>query len=148
MIGRLLGGYTMTKVKSSIILVVYSPIASLLIISSMMPGGKTVIFYITETGFFISIIFASAFSLATTNLGKSTNQSSSFLIMGISGGFFLLLLFGFVADLFSLRTSLIIVVIPLLFSSLYGFCIKFLLKKNNEKQLCYTIRVIKHLLKL
>jgi FHS family L-fucose permease-like MFS transporter len=132
MIGRLLGAYTMTKVKSSIILGVFSLIASLLVISSMLLGGKTGIYCITGTGFFISIIFASVFSLATTNLGKSTNQASSFLIMGISGGFFLPLLFGVVADLFSLRTSLLIVIIPLLFTSLYGFGFKFLLKKNNE----------------
>jgi fucose permease len=50
--------------------------------------------------------------------------------MGISGGFFVPLLFGIVADSFSLRTSLIVVVIPLILTSLYGFAFKFLLKRS------------------
>jgi FHS family L-fucose permease-like MFS transporter len=72
-------------------------------------------------------MFASIFALATTNLGKYTNQASSLLIMGISGGFFIPILFGVVADSFSLRVSLIVVVIPLLVTSLYGFLFKRLL---------------------
>lgn len=131
MLGRLLGAWIMTKIKPSIILGLFTLIASFLVIASMAIGGKTGIYFITCIGFFISIVFASIFSLATTNLGKYTNQASSFLVMGISGGFFLPLLFGIIADNFSLRTSLIIVIIPLLLSSLYGFGFKFLLKKNN-----------------
>ena len=66
-------------------------------------------------------MFASIFALATTNLGKYTNQASSFIIMAISGGFFIPLIFGVVAVNFSLQISLIVVVIPLLFTSIYGF---------------------------
>ena len=54
-------------------------------------------------------------------LGKFPNEASSFLVMAISGGFFIPLLFGLVADSFSLKTSLIIVVLPLLLASWYGF---------------------------
>ncbi len=131
MLGRLLGAWIMTKIKPSITLGVSTLIAALLVIASMLIGGKTGIYCITGIGLFISIVFASIFSLATTDLGKYTNQASSFLIMGISGGFFLPLLFGVVADNFSLRTSLFVVIIPLLLTSLYGFTFKFLLKNNN-----------------
>lgn len=131
MLGRLLGAWIMTKIKPAIILGVFTLIAALLVIFSMIAGGKTGIYSISGIGFFISIVFASIFSLATTNLGKYTNQASSFLIMGISGGFFLPLLFGIVADSFSLRVSLLIVITPLLLTSLYGFTFNFLLKKNN-----------------
>lgn len=131
MLGRLLGAWIMTKIKSQIILGLSALIAAILVIASMIFGGKTGIYCITGIGFFISIVFASIFSLATTNLGRFTNQASSFLIMGISGGFFLPLLFGVVADNFSLRTSLIVVIIPLLLTSLYGFGFKFLLNEND-----------------
>jgi FHS family L-fucose permease-like MFS transporter len=131
MLGRLMGAWIMTKIKPSLILGVFTLIASVLVIASMVIGGKMGIYFITCIGFFISIVFASIFSLATTNLGKYTNQASSFLIMGISGGFFLPLLFGIVADNFSLRASLIIVIIPLLLTSLYGFTFNFLLKKKD-----------------
>lgn len=121
MTGRLMGAWVMTKLKPSKILGAFALIAALLVIISMITGGTIGIYAITAIGFFISIMFASIFALATTDLGKYTNQASSFLIMGISGGFFIPLVFGVVADSFSLRISLIVIVIPLLFTSLYGF---------------------------
>lgn len=121
MTGRLLGAWVMTKLKPSKILGYFALIAAFLVVTSMIMGGKVGIYAITAIGFFISIMFASIFALATTNLGKYTNQASSFLIMGISGGFFIPLIFGVVADNFSLQISLIVVVIPLLFTSIYGF---------------------------
>lgn len=130
MAGRLLGAWTMTKLKPSLILGVFALIAALLVTTSMLTGGQIGIYAITAIGFFISIMFASIFALATTNLGKYTNQASSFLIMGISGGFFIPLLFGAIADSFSLRVSLIVVIIPLLLTSFYGFYFKKLLKNN------------------
>ena len=130
MAGRLLGAWTMTKLKPSAILGTFALIAAILVGISMIFGGQIGIYAITAIGFFISIMFASIFALATTDLGKYTNQASSFLIMGISGGFFIPLLFGVVADSFSLRISLIVVVIPLLLTSFYGFYFKKLLKKE------------------
>jgi FHS family L-fucose permease-like MFS transporter len=121
MAGRLLGAWAMTKIEPEKILGFFALVAALLVITSMVIGGNTGIYAITAIGFFISIIFASLFTLATKGLGGYTNEASSFLIMAISGGFFIPLLFGVVADYFSLRTSLIIVVIPLLVTSVYGF---------------------------
>jgi phosphotransferase system glucose/maltose/N-acetylglucosamine-specific IIC component len=56
--------------------------------------------------------------------------------MGISGGFFIPLLYGIVADSSNLRTSLLVVAIPLLLTSLYGFGFNRLFdikKLNNTK---------------
>ena len=128
MAGRLLGAWAMTKIKPDTILGIFALVAAILVIISMISGGKIGIYTITGTGFFISIMFASIFSLATTDLGKFTNQASSLLIMGISGGFFVPLLFGIVADSFNLRTSLLVVIIPLLLTSAYGFGFNRLLK--------------------
>ena len=112
---------------------IFALVAALLVTTSMVFGGTIGIYAITAIGFFISIMFASIFALATTNLGKYTNQASSFLIMGISGGFFIPLIFGAVADNFSLRISLIVVVIPLLLTAFYGFCFNRLLSKSISK---------------
>ena len=133
MAGRLLGAWVMTKLKPSNILGIFALVAAFLVITSMIFGGTIGIYAITAIGFFISIMFASIFALATKNLGKYTNQASSFLIMGISGGFFFPLLFGVIADNFSLRISLIVVVIPLLLTALYGFSFNRLLKKQEIK---------------
>ena len=124
MAGRLLGAWSMTKIDPAKILGWFALIAALLVITSMITGGKTGIYAITAIGFFISIMFASIFALATKGLGEYTNEASSFMIMAISGGFFIPLLFGVIADYFSLQASLLVVVVPLLATSLYGFVFK------------------------
>ena len=124
MAGRLLGAWAMTKIEPAKILGSFALIAALLVITSMVMGGTVGIYAITAIGFFISIMFASIFALATKGLGEDTNEASSFVIMAISGGFFIPLLFGVIADYFSLSASLIVVVIPLLATSAYGFFFK------------------------
>ncbi|MEN8122402.1 MAG: MFS transporter [Bacteroidota bacterium] len=124
MAGRLLGAWAMTKIDPARILGLFALIAAFLVITSMITGGKLGIYAITAIGFFISIMFASIFALATKGLGEHTNEASSFVIMAISGGFFIPLLFGVIADYFSLQASLLVVVIPLLATSAYGFFFK------------------------
>ena len=121
MIGRLLGAGILVKIKPGRLVGWFALIAAALIVYSMLSTGYSAIYSIVLTGFFISIMFASIYSLAIDGLGSYTNEASSFLIMAISGGFFLPMLFGLAADGFSLKTSLIIVVLPLLFASWYGF---------------------------
>ena len=132
MAGRLLGAWSMTKIDPAKILGWFALIAALLVITSMITGGKTGIYAITAIGFFISIMFASIFALATKGLGEYTNEASSFMIMAISGGFFIPLLFGVIADYFSLQASLLVVVFPLLATSLYGFVFKNIEKKASR----------------
>ena len=124
MVGRLLGAWTMTRIDPARILGYFAFIAALLVFTSIVAGGRIGIYSITAIGFFVSIIFASLFALATKDLGKLTNEASSFMIMAISGGFFIPLLYGFVADSFSLRASLFVIAIPLLLTSGYGFLYK------------------------
>lgn len=52
-----------------------------------------------------SLIFAGIWPLAIRNLGKYTNLGSSFLVMGLCGNAFLPLIYGWVADNFSLRVG-------------------------------------------
>ena len=121
MVGRLLGAGLLIKVNPGRLVGWFAAITALLILTSMISGGYVAIYSIVLTGFFISIMFATIYSLAIDGLGKFTNEASSFLIMAISGGFFIPLLFGLIADFFDLKTSLIIVIIPLLLASWYGF---------------------------
>jgi FHS family L-fucose permease-like MFS transporter len=121
MIGRLLGAGILLKTKPGKLVGWFAAIAGLLIMFSMATSGFIAIYSIVITGFFISIMFATIYSLAIDGLGRYTNEGSSFLIMAISGGFFMPMIFGLVADHFNLKTSLIVVIIPLLLASWYGF---------------------------
>lgn len=129
MAGRLLGAWSMTRFDPARILGWFTLIAAILVISSILIGGMIGIYLITAIGFFVSITFASLFALATKDLGGYTNDASSLLVMAISGGFFIPLLFGFVADSFDLKTSMIVVAIPLLLTSAYGFLFPFIDRK-------------------
>lgn len=121
MIGRLGGAGMLMKVNPGRLIGWFGALAGLLVIISMATHGYVAIYSITITGFFISIMFATIFSLAVDGLGRFTNEASSYLVMAISGGFFIPLLYGLAADYLSLKTSLIIVLIPLLLASWYGF---------------------------
>jgi FHS family L-fucose permease-like MFS transporter len=121
MIGRLLGAGMLLKVNPGRLVGWFAAITASLIFISMLTSGYIAIYSIVITGFFISIMFATIYSLAIEGLGRFTNEASSFLIMAISGGFFIPMLFGLVADFFDLKTSLIVVIIPLLLASWYGF---------------------------
>lgn len=121
MIGRLMGAGILVKLKAGKLVGWFALLAAALILISIVSSGYMAIYSIVATGFFISIMFASIYSLAIEGLGRFTNEASSFLIMAISGGFFMPLLFGLAADSFSLKSSLIIVLIPLLLASWYGF---------------------------
>ena len=121
MIGRLLGAGMLLRVNPGRLVGWFAIITAALILTSMLSNGYLAIYSIVFTGFFISIMFATIYSLAIEGLGKFTNEASSFLIMAISGGFFIPLLFGLVADYFDLKTSLIVVIIPMIFASWYGF---------------------------
>lgn len=121
MVGRLLGAGILIKVNPGRLVGWFASLAGLLIVISMLSKGYVAIYSIVFTGFFISVMFATIFSLAIEGMGRFTNEASSFLIMAISGGFFIPLLFGLVADSFSLKTSLIVVLIPLILAAWYGF---------------------------
>jgi len=121
MVGRLLGAGLLLKINPGRLVGWFAALTALLIFISMVSGGYVAVYSIVITGFFISIMFATIYSLAIDGLGKFTNEASSFLIMAISGGFFIPMLFGLVADYFDLKTSLIVVIIPLLLASWYGF---------------------------
>jgi len=121
MVGRLMGAGILIRVNPGKLVGWFAAIASLLILVSMISGAYLAIYSIVLTGFFISIMFATIYSLAIDGLGLFTNEASSFLIMAISGGFFIPMIFGLVADFFSLETSLIVIIIPLVLASWYGF---------------------------
>jgi len=121
MIGRLGGAGMLLRVNPGRLIGWFGALAGLLVIISMATHGYVAIYSITLTGFFISIMFATIFSLSVDGLGRFTNEASSYLVMAISGGFFVPLLFGLAADYMSLKTSLVIVLIPLLLASWYGF---------------------------
>ncbi len=130
-VGRLIGSWLMSKINPSKLLGISSLIASIMLLLSILIGGKTGIYLAASVGLFISINFATIFALSTDDLGKLTYDASSYLIMAISGGFFIPMIYGLIADFVSLLASLSIIIIIFLLCSIYGFTYNKLKSKYN-----------------
>jgi FHS family L-fucose permease-like MFS transporter len=70
--------------------------------------------------FFFSIMFPTIFSLGLKDLGKSTEQASSFIVMGVVGGGLFPFLMGWVADK-NVATAYYLPIICYLVIFLFGF---------------------------
>jgi fucose permease len=66
----------------------------------MFLPGELGIYALVAIGFANSIMWGAIWPLAIADLGKFTKTGSSLLVMGIVGGAFLPLIFGFLLDLF------------------------------------------------
>ena len=66
------------------------------------------IYFVAVLGLANSILWPAIFPLALTDLGKFTKTGSSLLVMGITGGAILPLLFGYVADVASYQLAYLV----------------------------------------
>jgi FHS family L-fucose permease-like MFS transporter len=96
--GRFVGTYLMKFIAPNILLAIFSlgSIVSCLVVAQswgwMSYGALFMI------NFFFSIMFPTIFSLGLKNLGKHTQQASSFISMGVVGGACFPMLMGLVAN--------------------------------------------------
>ena len=87
----------------------------------MFAHGEFALWGIIGIGLFNSIMWSNIFTLSIRGLGKDTAQGSSLLVMMIVGGALLPLVQGGLADAFSIRASLIIVLLGYLYLAYFGF---------------------------
>ncbi len=85
------------------------------------------IWFLVALGLPNSLIFANIWPLAIKGLGKFTKLGSSIMIMGLCGNAITPLIYGHMADLYSIRTAYIILIpcyLYLIFFATYGHRIK------------------------
>jgi len=95
----------------------------------ILANGFTSVLFVALLGFANAIMWPAIWPLAINNLGKLTKIGSALLIMGIAGGAIMPILYGFLADLQSVRhQTAYIILIPcyafILFYSTIGYKIK------------------------
>lgn len=81
------------------------------------------IFFLNAIGFPNALIYAGIWPLSIHNLGRFTKTGSSLLIMGLCGNAILPLIYGRIADIYSLRTGYWILIpcfLYLIFFAVYG----------------------------
>ncbi len=119
--GRFLGTVFMNFIKDHKLLVVYGMVASLLCFIGVWADGRTAVYAVLATNFFMSIMFPTIFALGVKDLGEQTKLGSSFIIMAIVGGAILPPFMGLIADKIGIQESFILPALCFLAVVYYGW---------------------------
>jgi FHS family L-fucose permease-like MFS transporter len=120
MVGRMFGSAVINKFKPERVLALYSAV-NVLLIAVAMGGGKTGMYAMFASFFFMSIGFPTIFALGIRGLGEHTKFGSSLIVMSIVGGAIAPPFMGHIADLHSMRVGFVVPLICFVFVALYGF---------------------------
>jgi len=120
LIGRLLGSWVLTKIKSNRLLGAFGFIAALLLVVSMVSSGQVAIWTVVLCGFFNSIMFPNIFALAIKGLGPMTSKGSGLIMTAVVGGAVVPYLLGKLADHVGIQHAFVIPIACYLFIAYYG----------------------------
>jgi FHS family L-fucose permease-like MFS transporter len=120
LVGRLLGSWVLTKIKSRRLLGAFGFIAAALIVVSMMSSGNVAIWSMVLCGFFNSIMFPNIFALGIAGLGPMTSKGSGLIMTAVVGGAIVPLALGAAADRFGIQHAFFIPLICYLYIAYYG----------------------------
>jgi FHS family L-fucose permease-like MFS transporter len=120
LIGRLLGSWMLTKIKSGKLLGIFGFAALLFVLVSMFSSGQVAIFAVVLCGFFNSIMFPNIFALGIAGLGPLTSKGSGLIMTAVVGGAVVPYLLGKLADAVGIQHAFVIPALCYLFIAYYG----------------------------
>ena len=120
LVGRLLGSWVLTKIKSDKLLGAFGFIAAALLVVSMLSTGSVAIWTVVLCGFFNSIMFPNIFALGIAGLGPMTSKGSGLIMTAVVGGAIVPLLLGAAADKMGIQHAFVIPIFCYLFIAYYG----------------------------
>jgi FHS family L-fucose permease-like MFS transporter len=120
LVGRLLGSWILTKVKSGKLLGIFGFAATAMLLVSMFTSGQAAIYSLVLCGFFNSIMFPNIFTLAIAGLGPMTSKGSGLIMTAVVGGAVIPPLIGALADHVGIQNSFVIPVFCYLYIAYYG----------------------------
>jgi FHS family L-fucose permease-like MFS transporter len=120
LVGRLLGSWVLTKIKSNRLLGAFGFIAAALLVVSMLSSGSVAIWTVVLCGFFNSIMFPNIFALGIAGLGPMTSKGSGLIMTAVVGGAIVPLLLGAAADKMGIQHAFVIPIFCYLFIAYYG----------------------------
>jgi FHS family L-fucose permease-like MFS transporter len=119
MAGRLCGSAVISQFKPERVLAAYS-VANVVLVAIAMGGGKTGMYAMFASFFFMSVGFPTIFALGIRGLGEHTKFGSSLIVMSIVGGALAPPFMGRLADRHSMRFGFVVPLICFVFVALYG----------------------------
>jgi len=120
LVGRLLGSWILTRVKSGKLLGIFGFAAAAMLLVSMFTSGQAAIWTLVLCGFFNSIMFPNIFTLGIAGLGPMTSKGSGLLMTAVVGGAVIPYLLGALADKVGIQHAFVLPVICYLYIAWYG----------------------------
>lgn len=120
LVGRIVGTFAMRFVAPSNLLAAFALGNILMCIIVAQGAGMVSFIALLMINFFFSIMFPTIFSLGIKNLGKKTQQASSFISMGVVGGAFFPFAMGYAADNFGLAHAYYLPIVCYIIIFLFG----------------------------
>src|ERR1700759_980407 len=121
MVGRFIGSWLLTKVRTSGVLGTAALGACGLGATSILTHGHTAMWAIIAVGLFNSVMFPSIFTVGLTGLGPLTSKGSSLMVAAIVGGALIPLAEGHLADKIGVHHAFVIPVVCYVYIALFGY---------------------------
>jgi MFS transporter, FHS family, L-fucose permease len=121
MVGRFIGSWLLTKLRTSTVLGTAAVVAGLLVVTSILTNGHTAMWSILAVGLFNSVMFPSIFTVGLSGLGPLTSKGSSLMVAAIVGGALIPLAEGHLADAIGVHHAFVIPVVCYVYIALFGY---------------------------
>ncbi|WP_041522025.1 L-fucose:H+ symporter permease [Gilvimarinus agarilyticus] len=108
MVGRFVATWLMGYIAPARLMFIYALINVGLCALAMFCANHTGLVMLAATSFFMSLMFPTIFALGIKGLGREAKAGSSLLVMAIIGGAVLTALMGWVSDLTSIHSAVIV----------------------------------------
>jgi MFS transporter, FHS family, L-fucose permease len=121
MVGRFIGSWLLTKVRTSTVLGTAALVACGLVTISIVTHGHTAMWAILAVGLFNSVMFPSIFTVGLSGLGPLTSKGSSLMVAAIVGGALIPLAEGHMADAVGVQHAFVIPAVCYIYIALFGY---------------------------
>jgi MFS transporter, FHS family, L-fucose permease len=121
MVGRFIGSWLLTKLRTSTVLGTAAVVAGLLVVTSILTNGHTAMWSILAVGLFNSVMFPSIFTVGLSGLGPLTSKGSSLMVAAIVGGALIPLGEGHLADAIGVHHAFVIPVVCYAYIAAFGY---------------------------
>ena len=108
MVGRFIATASMRLIPPAKLMWIFAIINIGLTLVAILSPNAWGFYALVSTSFFMSLMFPTIFALSLSGLGSLTKLASSFLVMAIIGGAVLTALMGFISDLSSINTAMLV----------------------------------------
>jgi len=107
-LGRFVGTAAMARVRPATMLVLFAGVSLVSVLVAALVGGRTGLYALVATSFFMSIQFPTIFALGVNGLGPLRRAGASLIIMAIIGGALLTAAMGWLSDRADIATAMLL----------------------------------------